>query len=420
MFYEPLKCGDSTIAIIDGYSGGRYFAKKLCGLGYDCIHIQSTKIIPAIYQQSFQPQDYSANIIYSENNLMEVLQQLSAHKVSCVIVGAETGVELADLLSERLGLVGNGTCKSEARRNKYKMIEALKEQGLQTVSHIKTSNLKDALDFADSVGKWPIVAKQVRGGGAENLFFCRSKHEIEAAFKKIIGVKDAFDQINHEVLLESYLDGIHYVINMVSVNGQHILSDLWDVARLPATGVVYDYQRILPCSYYRKEALVEYTRRVLDALEIKHGASHNEVIWTKSGPVLVESAARIMGVMPPYLISECIGRSQLELTIASYLQPERFRADDLCDYAVKKHIMFKFLVAGNSGIIKNIKFLEAIKALKSFAEMSLKVSVGDRLLQTVDLFTSPGLVCLCHEDEQIILRDHAKISELEKNMFEVY
>jgi len=46
-----------------------------------------------------------------------------------VLAGAETGVELADQLSELLGLRSNGTGHSEERRNKFAMGEAVRHAG---------------------------------------------------------------------------------------------------------------------------------------------------------------------------------------------------------------------------------------------------------------------------------------------------
>ncbi len=45
------------------------------------------------------------------------------------MAGTETGVELADQLSELLGLRSNGTSLSEERRNKYAMGEAVRRAG---------------------------------------------------------------------------------------------------------------------------------------------------------------------------------------------------------------------------------------------------------------------------------------------------
>ena len=49
--------------------------------------------------------------------------------LAAVLAGTETGVELADQLSETLGLRSNGTKLSEERRNKYAMGEAVRAAG---------------------------------------------------------------------------------------------------------------------------------------------------------------------------------------------------------------------------------------------------------------------------------------------------
>lgn len=59
---------------------------------------------------------------------MEALQDLP-FPILAVIPGAETGVELADQLSSRLGLRSNGTSQSIARRNKYYMGETVRAAG---------------------------------------------------------------------------------------------------------------------------------------------------------------------------------------------------------------------------------------------------------------------------------------------------
>ena len=41
--------------------------------------------------------------------------------------------------------------------------------------------------------------------------------------------------------------------------------------------------------------LISYTRRVLDAMEIRHGPSHAEIMMTADGPCLVEMNCRAHG-----------------------------------------------------------------------------------------------------------------------------
>ena len=58
------------------------------------------------------------------------------------MAGTETGVELADQLSELLGLRSNGTSLSEERRNKYAMGEAVRRAGTYKFVAILVSFLR--------------------------------------------------------------------------------------------------------------------------------------------------------------------------------------------------------------------------------------------------------------------------------------
>ena len=48
---------------------------------------------------------------------------------------------------------------------------------------------------------------------------------------------------------------------------------------------------------------------VLDALNVKYGPAHGELIVTPSGPALVEVAARSAGAYFPKLVQSCTGYS---------------------------------------------------------------------------------------------------------------
>lgn len=65
---------------------------------------------------------------------------------------------------------------------------------------------------------------------------------------------------------------------------------LWVYDKRPRNGSQFVYFGMLPIDSESEEAkvLIPYTRGVLDALGMKHGPSHGEIILTKDGPCLVE------------------------------------------------------------------------------------------------------------------------------------
>ena len=81
-------------------------------------------------------------------------------------------------------------------------------------------------------------------------------------------------------------------------------------------------------------AIISYQRKVVDALGIRHGPTHGEVKWCRGEPVLVEVGARCHGGDGLWVkvANECFGQNQVEATIFSYLDEERFSAipDEVC------------------------------------------------------------------------------------------
>ena len=68
------------------------------------------------------------------------------------------------------------------------------------------------------------------------------------------------------------------------------------------------------------QALVDYMHKVLDALEIRNGPSHGEIMWTKDGPCLVEVGSRPHGGEGTFvqLVEQPIGYSQLSVMIDAH------------------------------------------------------------------------------------------------------
>ena len=220
-------------------------------------------------------------------------------------------------------------------------------------------------------------------------------------------------------MVETYLKGTEYIVNTVSHDGEHYITDIWMYKKniidgkplydseqliLPTDGVVGDLQR--------------YTFSVLDALGIRFGAAHAEVMLTDSGPVLIEVGARVGGNVMPEIHDQSLGNNQARLSILSYVDKERFMTDIKEAWKVKKSIKHVLLSTRQKGIIGSIPFEEAIKALPTFSYMSLSYKKGDMLQPTVDLLSKVGDVWLVG-DIMEIERDYQKILDLMGKGFEL-
>ena len=117
----------SAIVIVDPFSTAAHLAAAVCAAGYKCVRVLSMWDSPvaALVQKGLQI-DYAATVQHNDRlaDQEEATQatilalQAIPLNIIAVLAGAETGVELADKLSFRMGFPSNGESTSLARRNK--------------------------------------------------------------------------------------------------------------------------------------------------------------------------------------------------------------------------------------------------------------------------------------------------------------
>lgn len=404
-------------AIVDAYSTGKFLARSFQDRGWKCIHIQSSSILLPFQRATFREEDFLESFVYG-GNLEETLQALRKYDLICCIPGAESGVELADSLSENLGLFSNGTEFSKARRDKYIMTESLKSKGLRSVEHFKSDNLEAILSWVARVGRFPIVAKPLDSSGTDGVRVCYSYEEIVDAFAAIRSAVNRYGLKNQEVLVQTFLEGTEYIVNSVSTTGQHFITEIWRcLKRYQASAFVYDVEELLPSEGETQDLLVEYVCNVLDALSIKHGPTHAEVMLTEQGPVLIEMGARLHGSIDPHAITNCTGTNHVELTVDSYFSPSAFVEIRKQTHPLCKNCLCVALISKVSGKVEAIPGLDEVRKLPSFFSADIGVGVGDLLKETCDLASSPGIIYLVHEDKSLLWRDYQTIRNLESNVF---
>ncbi len=114
--------------------------------GFKCICVYSDRLEAIEALTSLVPEGVELHFDEVIGNdphapLGTIVGTLAALKYNIIaaIPGAETGVALADALSEALGVVTNGTELSAARRNKYLMGEAVRDAGVRAVMQLKVA-----------------------------------------------------------------------------------------------------------------------------------------------------------------------------------------------------------------------------------------------------------------------------------------
>ncbi len=353
-------------------------------------------------------------VVENDGDLARTLDRLRRFAPVCIIPGTESGVELADRIASALALPGNGLGKSEARRDKFQMAEAVTDRGLRVPRQFKCSDADSAVAWARAQRLQRTVVKPLHGAGTDSVFICSTESELRRRASAVLGSRHHLGLTNDDILVQEFVDGDEYVVNTVSCEGTHRVSGAWlyHKLRLPGVTAIYDWDELLDPADPIVDGLVAYTLAVLDALEIRNGPAHTEIMVDADGPVLIECGARLDGLDYPPLTRRCMGVGQLEVACDAYTDRSAFLAGAPL-YARKEHASNVLLITRSESAVRSTARLDQIRRLPSFVDLLLRVQDGDLLPVTVDYQTAPGVIFLAHPDDTAIREDYRRIRALE-------
>ncbi|MFF3350333.1 ATP-grasp domain-containing protein [Streptomyces sp. NPDC002779] len=407
--------------LVDAYGTGNYLPAAFGRLGIDVVHVESTPE-PIARMQPWNRLNYRGWLVYEPDGSTD--RALQALRPRFVLPGQEPGVELADQLSEALGLRTNGTELSKARRDKSKMIEAVAAAGLLTADQLATDDDAEAVAWAEAHAYWPCVAKPLASASTDGVFICRDADALRAAFRSILHSTTVFNGTNTEVLVQSYLEGTEYIVDTVSLDGHPYVCGVWQYEkRLLANGKpIYNRDILLSPDDPTAIALIDYTRTMLDVLRIHNGPAHTELIITKDGPALVEVGARVNGHLHPDFHDACIGENSADLTALAYVRPERFLADYGDGvYRKRQPAVVYNAPTTRAGRIRSVNeaLVEEIRRRPSVTDLVVKRKPGDVMEPTHDLLTSPLRVFLTAPDQATVDADYRFIDSVRESVYDV-
>lgn len=406
--------------VVDAYSTGARLAPRFREAGLDVVHVQSNPNESRFYLDRLRRDDFIANIVH-RGDLEATADAVARHDPAFVVVGSEPGVLLSDALSERLGLPSNGTALSRARRDKHEMANALRRAGLRAVKELKTGDVEEAVAWAVAHDDWPVVVKPLDSAGTDGVSLCETPDQVRAAFEALLGRPNALQGANEQLLVQELLRGVQLFTDSISWDGVHHVSECWRDTKIRIRGnLAYDFEELLDARGEQQDQVIPYVHQVLDALGIRYGPAHTEVMLTRDGPVLVECGARLHGSIRDDVIDRCTP-SHVTVTVDAYLDPASVKQRAARPYELRAASRCVMLISHQRGRVVSDAGMRAVEALPSYAGSISMAQPGDVITPTVDLFTCPGIVYLVDPDREVLRRDYERLRELERTqgVFEV-
>jgi biotin carboxylase len=409
---------DRYAVVIDGYhlrdGDNRGFASAFRARGVRPVTVLSTPepLAKFVKKSTWYPEDFDA-VHFHDGDMERTRAIVAGYDPVAVVPGNERGVELAaELVEQMMPELANVPGSAVAHRHKGAMAAALERAGVPGPRTICT-------DDPEAVRRWiaeagltgqPLVLKPPHSAGTDNVHLIRPAEDWRPYFDHVLGQVNGFELRNDTVVMQEFLEGPEYIVDLYSAGGRHGLVDTCRYAKHDrgARIGIYDYADFLPPEHPDVLTLGDYTVRAAEAVGIRNGSTHAEVIATAQGPRLVELAARYSGSCMMLAGAYATGDNQIDRTVRHVL-------DGGFDpgFRLVRPVRAMWLCAEQPGAVVRTDILERLRELPTVWKASLPYE-GKHVPMTNDVTTALGWVILGAPGWDAIEADYRRIRELEQ------
>jgi biotin carboxylase len=248
----------------------------------------------------------------------EIIGAITGKNIACVLATDDSCAALCSRVAQYLGLPQNKPDAALLTQRKDLARQALTSAGCNTPSYqlveiASASAASLAIDY-------PVVVKPLALAASRGVIRADNDAGYEEALRRIDAILANSGQQGHvrdHLLVESYIDGAEYAVEGFVVAGEFHLLTIFDKPE-PLTGPYFEETYYLTPSRLDEAArrsLIGEVQRCCSAYGLEHGPVHAEARLAKSGPVLLEMAARTIGGQCGQLIEFSMQQKLEELVI---------------------------------------------------------------------------------------------------------
>jgi biotin carboxylase len=294
----------ATVVVIGaGYHAKRFIYERAADLGVQLVVVDhpghwSEQLVADGIIAAFVPADLYLDV---PKQVAQVLEGLAALKMEAdgVCTFWEDSVPVVARVAEALGVPGNDPEAVDAARSKRLTLLQTRTMGLPTPRFAAIKDADDLSHAVEHVG-FPAVIKPEFGTVGFGCYRVDSVSESIEAHARIVSLLPTWDPIFTEygtnLLLEEYLDGTEFDIDLLFSEGRCVYSA---VSENWPTDEPYFFESGLHAPSHfpqdQVDEMVDLSIRGTQALGLELGAFHVEGKITSRGPRIVEINARMGG-----------------------------------------------------------------------------------------------------------------------------
>jgi biotin carboxylase len=402
------------VVLVDPVRAGLEYVTAFHEAGVEAVAVLTTSD-PALPHRQVRL-DNVDHVHVFDNNLPELAQAIRAYAPICVIPASETGVELADALTDMVAPgTGNVPELTAARRDKWAMAAAAEKAGLahprQTCSDDPDAIAGWIADTGLSAGR--LVVKPPKSAGGDNVHVVAPGGDWRGPFDLIYGQPNKLGLVNEAVLVSEFIEGTEFMVDSYSADGRHGLVDVCRYVKKSRGDLIglYDLIDFLSPDAPEVAVIWPYVQQVLDAVGLRNGCGHTEVMLTSNGPMLVELAARPAGGGHQMITKLATGDNHITRTVA-----HRVRGETKPGYQLIQYVCSVVISAPHAGVWRNAGIFDDVGSLATFYEKYFAHGTGEHVPATDDIYTMLGWVVLASADKDAVEADYQRLKDLERQI----
>ncbi len=319
--------GPTVVVVGAGYQGKRRCYDRLAALGARLVIVDepghwSQSLVDQIAGTRWFPAPVTGNPDVDAAAILGALARPDVHADGVLTFWENSVCEAARVAAE-LGLPGNPPEAVDAAHSKVRTRELSARLGLPSPKAMRVRSLDELFAAAAEVG-FPAVVKPEFGAEAMGCVRVDDYESLAGVYKLVRSVvtpeHDGIFRAGSDLLLEQYLDGVEFDVDLVLRDGQCVFSSVsqnWPTAEpsFQETGLH------LPPDHDQRAVrdLVDLSVRMVQSFGFRRGVLHVEGKCTSRGPRVVEVNSRMGGGRIHQMVEAVWGVDLIEAQLRSCL-----------------------------------------------------------------------------------------------------
>jgi len=297
---------------------------------------------------------------------------------------SDFGLRAVAAIAEALGRPSCSRLAVERALDKAVAKDIWRREGVPTPKGMIVKDHKSLFSAVDEVGL-PVIFKPTNSSGSQGVRSVWDAKDLEQTYT-------AARRFSDSVLVEQLVSGHHIDVNGLFVDGEFLSCGTMDrfFSEPPYHYPVWGCQ---PSSLdpVQKDVNYKLIERAARALGLEVGPVKGDIIWTDSGPVILELSPRFHGdVITAYVTPRSSGCNPIKAYLA-YLsgldEPYRYLAATKNCFA-GWHALFPSV----QGVLLNVSGIDAAMSIPGIYDAFLSVQPGSKIEHHVDNSSVCGFV----------------------------